>query len=496
LRLRAVLAAALVLAAPATARQSANPIVSVPGGKVRGVTADGGDLTFRGIPFAAAPVGDLRWRPPQPVRPWQGVLEAVHTAPSCLQNLEGWNRSEWLHASEDCLTLDVRTASFTGKRPVLVWIHGGSNRSGSSGGPTESDWTQQGIVAVSLHYRLGVLGFLSLPELSAEQGGSSGNYGLMDQIAALKWVHDNIARFGGDPNNVTIAGESAGSQDVSLLLAAPAAQGLFEKAILESGTPGFGMPFRNLSDAENLGEEFATSAGAADNLTKLRALSPVALFSLQEKFGEPATQGAAFTFLRTTIDGKVLPQAPDVLIARNKPKAVIIGSNRVEYGPSNDNLDLDKFARYWFGDDGAQALALYRAERSDPRRGNLALRMQTDAEFHCPTDRLADLMASHGWPVWRYEFDVGEDGGTTKHAYELGWVFERKTLGGGVAMQDYWAALAVAGDPNGKAGRTAARPEWLRWDPARPRQMAFGQQQTAMEAGKPRAAVCRFAENY
>jgi para-nitrobenzyl esterase len=126
----------------------------------------------------------------------------------------------------------------------------------------------------------------------------------------------------------------------------------------------------------------------------------------------------------------------------------------------------------------------------------MAMRMQSDAEFHCPTDRLADLLASHGWPVWRYEFDVGENGGLTRHAYEVSWDFERKPLPGGVAMQDYWAALAVTGDPNGKAGRSAARPQWQRWDPAHPRQMAFGPQQTAMEPGKPRAPFCRFADNF
>jgi para-nitrobenzyl esterase len=378
----------------------------------------------------------------------------------------------------------------------MVWIHGGSNRSGSSSGPADSDLTRQGVVAVGVQYRLGVLGFLSLPELSAEQGGTSGNYGLMDQIAALEWVHDNIAKFGGDPNNVTIFGESAGSQDVSLLLAAPAARGLFRKAILQSGTPGFGMPYRSLAEAEKLGAEFAAAAGAAGDLAKLRATSPVALLALQVNFGEPATRGASFTFLRTTIDGRVLPEAPDALIARGQPKAVIIGTDKVEFGPADDNLDLDEFAHYWFGADGSRALAAYRSETADPRRGHLSLRMQSDAEFHCPTDRLADLLASRGWPVWRYEFDVGENGGLTRHAFEIGWVFQRKPVGGGVAMQDYWAALAVSGDPNGRAARSAPRPQWQRWEPGHPSQMAFGEQRTSMERGKPRAEFCRFADEF
>jgi para-nitrobenzyl esterase len=225
-------------------------------------------------------------------------------------------------------------------------------------------------------------------------------------------------------------------------------------------------------------------------------MSSAALLTLQQQFGEAATRGGSFIFLRTTIDGKVLPDAPDALIARNAPKPVIIGTDKVEFGPADDNLDLDEFAHYWFGDDGASALAAYRAEQADPRRGHLSLRLESDAQFHCPTDRLADMLASHGWPVWRYEFDVGENGGLTSHAYELAWVFERKPLPGGVAMQDYWAALGVSGDPNGNAGRTAARPQWPRWDPAAPRQMAFGQQQTAVEPGKPRAPFCRFADKF
>jgi para-nitrobenzyl esterase len=496
--LRALVAAA-ALVATAASGQPAAPVAAVPGGKVRGEAA-GGALVFRAIPYAAPPLADLRWRPPQPVRPWQGVRDATQNGPACLQNSEGWNKANWLHASEDCLTLDVKTASLTGKRPVMVWIHGGSNRSGSSSGPADSDLTQQGVVAVGVQYRLGLLGFLSSPELSAEQGGTSGNYALMDQIAALQWVHDNIAKFGGDPDNVTIYGESAGSQDVSLLLAAPAAQGLFHKAILESGTPGFGMTFRPLAEAEKLGTELAEKADAKGDLRKLRQLSPVALLTLQEKLHDPLAQHGEANWLRITVDGKVLPRAPDLLIAANKPKPVIVGTNKVEFGPSAGSIEpgkLPTLAETWFGAHAAEAAAAYVAEQApDPRRAHLEMRIQSDGEFHCPADRLADLLANHGWLVWRYSFDVGENGGFTRHAYEIGWVFERKTLGGGVAMQDYWAALAVSGDPNGKAARTAARPQWLRWDPAKPRQMAFGQEQTAMEAGKPRAAFCKFSENY
>jgi para-nitrobenzyl esterase len=486
-----VLGAALI-AAPVQAA----PRVEVPGGTVSGSTVDG-DTVFRGIPYAAPPLGERRWRPPALVTPWNGVRDVSKPAPACLQKSEGWNKANYLYASEDCLTLDIRTPSLTGNRPVMVWIHGGSNRSGSSGGPADSNMTEHGVVHVGIQYRLGMLGFLSHPALSAEQGGASGNYALMDQIAALQWVHDNIARFGGDPSNVTIYGESAGSQDVSLLLAAPAAQGLFHKAILQSGTPGFGMSFRTLAEAEAVGMQLDLAAEAGGDLGKLRALSPVALLDLQQEVADPAADRGSATFLRITVDGKVLPEAPDRLIAKNAPKPVIIGVDKVEFGPGSDDIDLLALAETWFPGRGAEALAAYRAETApDPRRGHLAMRIQSDGEFHCPADRLADLLAANGWPTWFYEFDVGENGGLTRHAYEVGFVFDRKPVGGGARMQDYWAALAVTGDPNGSTEIAEARPRWDRWQPHRPRQMLFGQDQTAMIPGKPRAQFCQFTEAF
>jgi len=485
-------AAALIAAAPIQAA----PRVEVPGGTVSGSTVDG-DAVFRGIPYAAPPLGERRWRPPAPVAPWSGVRDVSRPAPACLQKSEGWNRAHWLYASEDCLTLDIRTPSLTGRRPVMVWIHGGSNRSGSSGGPADSNMTDHGVVHVGIQYRLGLLGFLSHPALSAEQGGASGNYALMDMIAALQWVQHNIARFGGDPGNVTIYGESAGSQDVSLLLAAPAAQGLFHKAILQSGTPGFGMSFRSLAEAEAVGMQLDHAAEVNGDLDKLRALSPVALLDLQQEVADSAADRGSATWLRITVDGKVLPDAPDRLIARNAPKPVIIGVDKVEFGPGSDDIDQLALAETWFPGRGAEALAAYRAETApDLRRGHLAMRIQSDGEFHCPADRLADLLAASGWPTWFYEFDVGENGGLTRHAYEVGFVFDRKPVGGGARMQDYWAALAVTGDPNGRTEIAEPRPRWERWNPARPRQMLFGQDQSGMIPGKPRAPFCQFTEAF
>jgi para-nitrobenzyl esterase len=288
---------------------------------------------------------------------------------------------------------------------------------------------------------------------------------------------------------VTIYGESAGSQDTALLLAAPAAQSLYKKAILQSGTPGFGMKFRTLADGERLG---ATLGKVSD----LRKLPIGELLEKQRNFGDPDIGDPAAVFLRTTIDGRMLPDTPDRLIAANAPRPVIIGTDKVEFGPGSDAIDLDRHAENWFPGHGAEALAAYRAESADPRRAHIAMRIQSDGEFHCPTDRTADLLSANGWPVWRYEFDVGENGGFTRHAYEIGFIFGRNPVGDGAQMQDYWAALAITGDPNGKTALGAERPVWERYAPAAPRQIAFGQDHTAMEPGKPRAQLCQFADAF
>ncbi len=199
-----------------------------------------GRALFRGIPFAAPPIGRLRWHAPVPPARWQGIRDASRSAPACLQIDYGWNHTAAANQSEDCLYLDVGTPSVapSAPLPVMVWIHGGGNRGGSGAGTVESRIVQRGIVLVSIQYRLSALGFLSHPAL----GTHSGNYALMDQQAALRWVRENIAKFGGDPDNVTLFGESAGAQDVGLQMLLPGARSLFAKAIEESGTPGFGLP--------------------------------------------------------------------------------------------------------------------------------------------------------------------------------------------------------------------------------------------------------------
>jgi para-nitrobenzyl esterase len=453
--LKALVLAALALAAPAP---SSLPVVRVEGGSVRGAVFDGGGFLFRGIPFAAPPVGELRWKPPQPVAPWMGVRETTAQPASCIQNDQGWNYSDFAIGKEDCLTLDVRTPSLGGKLPVLVWIHGGSNRAGGPNDIVLSDVGKQ-MVIVGIRYRLGIFGFLSHPALTAEQG-SSGNYGIMDQIAALSWVHDNIARFGGDPTNVTIAGESAGAQDVSLLLAAPAARGLFEKAIMESGTPGFGMTFRSLKDAERLGIQADDLLKAGGSLDKMRHMSVPALLTVDLKLHDEAMVSDSMTWLRTTLDGKVFPDDPRSLLEKSPPRPVIVGSNKVEFG--SDREHRDAFIAKAFGAREDEARAFYHADQpspaDDPRLGSLDEQIGTDITFRCPAEHLAQLLEAQGAPVWRYEFDASPSGGKTSHAAEISYAFGDSDFAPGQSLKPYWIDFIRSGDPNSNG-----LPQWPRY---------------------------------
>lgn len=475
-------ALAALLCAPAGAQ-----VVPVRGGSIRGSEWNGGHL-FRGIPFAAPPTDALRWKPPQPVGEWKGVRDATAQPASCVQNNQDWNYSDYLIGKEDCLTLDVRTPSMTGKLPVLLWIHGGSNRAGGPNDIVLSDVGKQ-VVIVGVRYRLGIFGFLSHPALTAEQGGS-GNYGIMDQIAALRWVHDNIAKFGGDPGNVTIAGESAGSQDVSLLLAAPAARGLFDKAIMESGTPGFGMKFRTLAEAERIGMQADDLLKAGGSLAKLRATSVPALLAVDLKLHDDAMVSDAMTWLRTTVDGKALPGDPRALLEQAPPRPVIIGTNRLEFG--SDRTHRDEFIAEAFGRKAAAARAFYRADQptppADPRLGTLDEQIGTDITFRCPAEHLAELLSGKGAPVWRYEFDAAPNGGKTSHAAEIAYAFGDARFANGLQLKPYWINFIRTGDPNG-----GNLPSWPRFTNAAPAHVLFNDS-GATALGALRPEICSLTE--
>jgi para-nitrobenzyl esterase len=476
-----IAAAALLLGTPAYAQT-----VKVDGGVVRGAEFRGGGHIFRGIPFAAPPLAGLRWKPPALVVPWKGALDGTKQPESCVQNDQGWNRGDFLIGSEDCLTLDVRTPAMTGKRPVLVWIHGGSNRAGGPNDIVQSDLGKD-VVIVGIRYRLGIFGFLSHRKLTAEQG-ASGNYALMDQIAALEWVRRNIGRFGGDPDNVTIAGESAGSQDVSLMLAAPRARPLFRKAIMESGTPGFGLPFRSLEEAHRIGDQADALLGSGGDMEKLRQMSVPALLAVDKQLHDDALEADDYLWLRTVVDGAVLPDSPRTLIEQGPAKPVIVGSNAVELDLPGGRPRRDAFVAKAFGSNERRARAFYRLDQpdppADPRLGNRDQQIATDVTFRCPAVRMAQLLASKGAAVWHYEFDAAPGGGRTSHAAEISYAFGDAKFSSGLSLKPYWLNFIRSGDPNGEG-----LPPWPRFLNDQPAHAFFNDAGVAVR-GALRSEVC------
>nr|AGU11497.1 Carboxylesterase family [uncultured organism] len=353
-------ALALLAASPAAAAP-----VAVTGGQIDGVTLPSGVSAWLGIPFAAPPVRDLRWKPPQPVAAWTGVYHADRFAPECLQPLRGPAQNHYFGneaTSEDCLYLNVWAPKAARKAPVMVWIYGGGFNIGSASMANYSGepLAKAGVVRVNIAYRVGPLGFFAHPELTREGGGASGNYGLMDQIAALRWVRDNIASFGGDPDNVTIVGQSAGSMSVALLQMSPAAKGLFARAVGMSGSPFGGMlgP-APLATAEAQGVALQNEVGA----TSLAAMR-----------GMPADRIVAATTHRDaiTVDGKVVTGTAEQVFAgrRQNDVPVLIGYTRDEsfrpFGPIADRAGLAAAVRVRFGGDAAAILKAYGTD--DPAR--------------------------------------------------------------------------------------------------------------------------------
>ena len=468
----------------ALALAAIGPIVTTDDGPVRGEAIAGGGAVFRGIRYAAAPTGALRWR--APVRPhrWTRPRAAVAEHAACPQSDYGaWNRAAARGGSEDCLFVDVRTPRLTpaARLPVLVWIHGGGNRGGASGGTVESRITERGIVLVSIQYRLGALGFLSHAALSAGDGGHSGNYALLDQQFALHWVQRNIARFGGDPRRVTIAGESAGAQDVALQQLSPLARGLFRGAIQESGTAGFGVPPRSLAQNEAVGALFAKAAGLASDATaaQLRALPVDRVLAAQEAVVVPGLEDNSFIWLQAVVDGRVLRDTPAHLLARRRasPVPLIIGTNARELPLHGDLAAAPGIVARAFGRHADAAIAYYglgagQVPRSDPRRGGVTDQIATDLTFRCPTQRTAAAVAAHGGSVWHYVFDyTPPNGAAVTHGSEVRSVFDTHATGlerGAPRLQAYWVRFVRTGNPTAAGGTN-----WPRVSRARPRMLGF-----------------------
>src|SRR4030088_2852791 len=333
---RSALIATAVLGGLGAARGTGPPRVKIDTGSLEGLDTVG-VMVFRGIPYARPPVGNLRWRPPLPARPWRGVRAAKQLGRNCIQHQPYSDIDPFAAGvSEDCLYLNVWTNSLdtrASRRPVMVWIHGGGFFAGFGGEERHNGarLAKKGAVVVTLNYRLGPFGFLAHPAFAAESPyHAAGNYGLVDQIAALRWVQRNISRFGGDPSRVTIFGESAGGMSVGSLIASPLAKGLFQRAILESGT-GVNIGVRSRDSAQAVALKFADSLGVhgsgAAAARRLRAISPDTLVAASLHLGPP--DRPAFW---PVVDGWVLPHRVDSTLLNGAANLVpvIAGTNRDE----------------------------------------------------------------------------------------------------------------------------------------------------------------------
>jgi para-nitrobenzyl esterase len=448
------LAVLLAFGAAGTTFASDGVEVTVTGGAIHG-EARGAGAVFRGVPFAVPPIGDRRWKPPAAVPPWTGTRDATASGPPCLQRSYGWNAKDAADSREDCLYLDVRTPALRPAKPlpVMVWIHGGANRAGSARGTVESSLVDQGVVLVSIQYRLGAFGFLSHPGLTAEGGGASGNYALMDQIAALRWVRDNIARFGGDPGNVTLFGHSAGGQDVGLLMLAPEARGLFHKAIEQSGAAGFGLPPRSLAENEVLGQALGRALGAKD-LDGLRAASGPAVLDAAEGLKPPIADDG-FVWLQAVVDGAVIREPPAATLAAGRQARVplIIGNSARELSLYGGAANASAWVKANYQDPD-QALRLYGIGARGAASDETADQIAADTGFRCPATWVAARHVAIGQRTWRYELAVAAPGaGPVRHGSELPFVFDTPPAGATPAawppLQAYWTNFARTGDPNG-----------------------------------------------
>ena len=452
------------------------PTVRTANGRVRGTTADAGDVqVFRGIPYAAPPVGARRWLPPQPVKDWPGVRDATAFAPACPQPKRAGQLLKVGHTDEDCLYLNVWAPKRSrSKRPVMVWVHGGGMivGAGSLKVYDGAALARQGVVVVTINYRLGVLGFMAPPGLSAESRDRvSGNYGLLDQIAALRWVRENIAAFGGDPANVTIFGESAGAVSVGCLLVAPAAKGLFHRAILQSGIPvGITRPLRGKAGSGETQGETVAQRLKVKGLRQLRAIPAEQLVAgCPASIAPEGPRKNTFKF-GPLVDGVVLPDAPMRLAARGAflRVPILLGTNRDEMtfflggsknGGPRRKVGLRLLVRAMYKDRTPAILAGFPCPR-DEDASAVFRELMTVAAFTAPCRLFARLCADKGAKVYLYQFSrvapgSGRSALGATHGNEIPYVFG--TLGTGFgnatdhrlssAMIRYWTFFARAGSP-------------------------------------------------
>ncbi|MEV7038411.1 carboxylesterase family protein [Amycolatopsis sp. NPDC051061] len=472
----AVAVTALLTLGTGVAAAAGSSIVHTADGAVRGTVAEN-HRVFSGIPYAQPPVGSLRWRAPQPAKPWSGVLDATDPGPDCLQ-------SGSANTSEDCLHLNVwtpRDANPASRLPVAVWIYGGAFRSGAARGYQPVEMVNQGgMLVVTLNYRVGAVGFLTLPQLDADNGTASGDYGQLDQIQALRWVKDNIARFGGDPGRVMVAGQSAGGESVCMLLASPLAAGLFSSAVVESGlTCGQNtIPRQQSDDAAFVASLGCGGMNSRAVMACLRGKTPVDVLAAQQ---------AAGNVWYPVVGTRSLPVQPPTAFAtgRFNHVPVLIGSTSAEgasfihsANPNVTEADYRADVQGAFGDRADEVFARYPLD-AYPVPGAAEAAIKTDVGFSCATLSNAALLAA-AVPTYVYEFRdptaAGNSYGAPQHAAELPYLWGTSGTASltrtqqqlSQAMIAYWAEFARTGGL-----KVRGLPSVPRYSASAPHEVAF-----------------------
>lgn len=494
----AALAVALLLADACCAQDvphSSLPTVTLVSGRLRGVRFGHAqnEVAFLGVPYAAPPTGERRWKPPEPLARWEGTREATQFGAACPQLPEPW--LTFPHWSEDCLFLNVWTRQISArhKGPVIVFFHGGSNRAGYSQrdqlGPSLS---RSGLVVVSANYRLGPLGFLAHPALNAESPhASSGNYGLLDQIQALKWVRENIAAFGGDPGRISVMGQSSGAVDICLLMASPLARGLFQRAILESGEcqSTFNQDVRTpicvngISGAgEESGERLVVDLGITDSPDILKKLRSVPVDQILK-----AMSSDRDLHFEAIVDGWVVPEQPARIFAEGRQAhiPVLVGSNADEatvfgLGPASVS-EYRKYLQADFGMHAGQGLLVWPVS-SDADVPGQYLKLE-NLSFAYGAWSMARAMTLAQQPAYLYLLTWIQTGKQSRlgahHGEELpflddafpnGWGSSHGDSAFGETLRTYWSNFALTGDPN-----SPGLPRWPVFDPGADYVLSLGQ---------------------
>jgi para-nitrobenzyl esterase len=490
---RTVSIMALALAAASTPAMTMAQIsqADVTGGRIAGAVLDK-ISEFKGIPFAAPPVDALRWKAPQPIKPWSGVRQTTAFGPACLQDPAQGNRmAPGVLFNEDCLFLDIWTPAKTSgeKLPVIAWIYGGGFTGGMTSAPLYdgANFAKKGVVLVSISYRVGALGFLATPELSAESRHGSGNYGLLDQIAGLKWIQKNIAKFGGDPSKVTLLGHSAGATSVSMLAGSRLAKGLFRGVIAESGSnfvppedsPWAGSSIQTLRMSEAAGRQWLESLGAP-TLADARALPAEKVLAAQLARGAPR--------FSPPVDGYVVAGDQYQLWRQGRfnDTPILVGDVSDETGGFGvqkiDPAAFESEVRAGYGLEADAILAVYpHATGEQATRSGTQLGSDTRFDWGQYTwARCQSADGRHKAYVYYFDRPSARDPNGSGHGQEVGYVFGNLGVGGrpqptaedltvSQQMQGYWINFGSHGDPNGPG-----LPDWPAFSAATPLVMRLG----------------------